>query len=354
MNITLILPFLLFLLSIVINLLIINNKFNKSDNNKNVQKRIFEKVRRAEQSLNESIVSTEEKISSQKIEVNNISHSIDMKVKELSSHSAELARLTNTLNEYRSMLAVLEVATNKTHEWVITVKNDCKKLEQLQQLIEEHQKATIDILNSYESAVEKQNKFYGDYENNLEIIKENNIKEFEDFITNFEQNFNVKLQLLEQKATYTNEQAQEVKNIIDDIAKQKIEFSENSKKMLLKIQEERDIKLKEINEKLSNLLKEKELSYNENINKINESNVELYTQDLSKLNELKIKEVDNAINKVIYSINELSKNDEIIKNNLTEEKNTNENQDFSKSDNKKEKLENLYIPIGDEEEINID
>ncbi len=348
MNITLILPFLLFLLSIVINLLIINSKFSKSDNNKNVQKRIFEKVRRAEQSLNESIVSTEEKISSQKIEVNNISNSIDMKVKELSSHSAELARLTNTLNDYRSMLAVLEVATNKTHEWVITVKNDCKKLEQLQKLIEEHEKATIDILNSYEKAVEKQNKFYGDYENNLEIIKENNIKEFENFINNFEQVFNSKLQILEQKATYTNEQAQEVKNIIDDLSNQKNEFSENSKKLLLKIQEERDIKFKALNENINNLLKEKESSYIETIEKINKNNVENYTQDLSKLNELKIKEVDNSVNKVIYSLNEISKDDELIKNKISEE-----NQEFIKTDTKKEK-ENLYIPIGDEEEINID
>lgn len=353
MNITLILPFLLFLLSIVINLLIINSKFSKSDNNKNVQKRIFEKVRRAEQSLNESIVSTEEKISSQKIEVNNISNSIDMKVKELNSHSAELARLTNTLNEYRSMLAVLEVATNKTHEWVITVKNDCKKLEQLQKLIEEHEKATIDILNSYENAVEKQNKFYGDYENNLEIIKENNIKEFEDFINNFEQIFNSKLQILEQKATHTNEQAQEVKNIIDDLANQKNEFSENSKKMLLKIQEERDIKLKTLNENVINLLNEKESSYIEKIEKINENNVENYTNDLSKLNELKIKEVDNSINKVIYSLNEISKDDEFTKNKITKEKNSEENQEFINTDTKKEK-ENLYIPIGDEEEINID
>ncbi len=353
MNITLILPFLLFLLSIVINLLIINSKFSKSENNKNVQKRIFEKVRRAEQSLNESIVSTEEKISSQKIEVNNISNSIDMKVKELSSHSAELARLTNTLNEYRSMLAVLEVATNKTHEWVITVKNDCKKLEQLQKLIEEHEKATIDILNSYENAVEKQNKFYGDYENNLEIIKENNIKEFENFINNFEQIFNSKLQILEQKATYTNEQAQEVKNIIDDLANQKNEFSENSKKLLLKIQEERDIKLKALNENLSNLLNEKETSYIQKIEKINENNVENYTKDLSKLNELKIKEVDNSINKVISSLNEISKDGEYNKNNITKEKISDENQDLIKTDTKKEK-ENLYIPIGDEEEINID
>ncbi len=353
MNITLILPFLLFLLSIVINLLIINSKFSKSENNKNVQKRIFEKVRRAEQSLNESIVSTEEKISSQKIEVNNISNSIDMKVKELSSHSAELARLTNTLNEYRSMLAVLEVATNKTHEWVITVKNDCKKLEQLQKLIEEHEKATIDILNSYENAVEKQNKFYGDYENNLEIIKENNIKEFENFINNFEQIFNSKLQILEQKATYTNEQAQEVKNIIDDLANQKNEFSENSKKMLLKIQEERDIKVKALNENVSNLLNEKETSYIQKIEKINENNVENYTKDLSKLNELKIKEVDNTINKVISSLNEISKDGEYNKNNITKEKISDENQDFIKTDTKKEK-ENLYIPIGDEEEINID
>ncbi len=353
MNITLILPFLLFLLSIVINLLIINSKFSKSENNKNVQKRIFEKVRRAEQSLNESIVSTEEKISSQKIEVNNISNSIDMKVKELSSHSAELARLTNTLNEYRSMLAVLEVATNKTHEWVITVKNDCKKLEQLQKLIEEHEKATIDILNSYENAVEKQNKFYGDYENNLEIIKENNIKEFENFINNFEQIFNSKLQILEQKATYTNEQAQEVKNIIDDLANQKNEFSENSKKLLLKIQEERDIKLKALNENLSNLLNEKETSYIQKIEKINENNVENYTKDLSKLNELKIKEVDNSINKVIFSLNEISKDGEYNKNNIKKEKISAENQDLIKTDTKKEK-ENLYIPIGDEEEINID
>ena len=56
MNITLILPFLLFFLAIIISMILVEFKINKSNQNTSAQKRILEKVRKAEQNLNENIV----------------------------------------------------------------------------------------------------------------------------------------------------------------------------------------------------------------------------------------------------------------------------------------------------------
>lgn len=364
MNITLILPFLLFFLTVVINLIIINNKLSKNNQNNKTQKRILEKVRRAEQNLNENLVIIEEKISSQKIEVNNIGSSIDRKIQELNSHSQELAKLTNTLNEYRSMLAILEVSTNKTHEWVVTVRNDCKKLQELQIIIEEHQKSTLDIINSYETAVEKQNKFYGEYENKIELLKISYISEVNDSINLTKENLNSNIISMNQVSNKTLGEIDEAKKVFERLSVDQIAFAKESESILEKFKEERNVNLNKVNEDLNDIVKSKLSVNNSNVENANQEYLLKYTKEINDLNIKKMEEADNALSNLITSINDLKDkktNQPKIKehkdNTLTKEKKELKNKKGTSiiSDNnnvdKLDKKEKIYEPIGEEEEI---
>lgn len=368
MNITLILPFLLFAVTIIINLIVINFKLNTNNQNNKTQKRILDKVRKAEQNLNENIVLIEEKISSQKIEVSNIGSSIDRKIHELSSHNQELAKLTNTLKEYRSMLAVLEVSTNQTHEWVVTVRNDCKKLEELQKVIEEHQKSTLEIISSYETAVAKQNKFYGEYENKLEILKKTYISEVDDSIKLAKENLNSKIISMNQVSKKTIEEILEGRKIFENLSNQQIDFTKESENVLQKYIEERDINLNKINEDLDNIVESKLSAHNSNVKKANEENFSDYSEKLNNLNSKKIEEAENALDILVTSINQLDnkktdkkKVEAKKENKITNEKSKNKVIDkeisFDKELNNTENIEKKakkYEPIGEEEEIDLD
>ncbi len=362
MNITLILPFLLFFLAIIINIFIVNLKINNSKQNNNAQKRILEKVRKAEQNLNENLIVTEEKISSQKIAVNNVGFSIDRRIEDLTSHGQELSKLTNTLNEYRSMLAILEVSTNKTHEWVVTVRNDCKKLQELQKIIEEHQKSTLDIITSYETAVEKQNKFYGEYETKLETLKISYISEVEEYANLTKDNLNSNMISINQAATKSLEQIQSARKIFEELSLEQIEFAKQSQDILERYKEERDEKLDQAQENLSNTVESKLLTNNSNIEKSNEKYLTNYCKELNNLNIKKMEEADNALNNLIDSIKHLQNNEFTKIENKNQANNTkvndqkeNINLDENKVElNNSDTNEKVYIPFGEEKEIAID
>ncbi len=372
MNITLILPFLLFFLAIIISMILVEFKINKSNQNTSAQKRILEKVRKAEQNLNENIVLTEERISAQKNEVNNISRNIDKKVQELTSHNQELATLSNTLNEYRSMLAMLEVSTNKTHEWVITVRNDCRKLEQLQKVIEEHQKSTLEIINSYGDAVEKQNDFYGEYESKLDKIKKNYVNELNDYIKVNQENLNSKIISIGQVADETVEVVERAKSELDRVSTNHKAFVDESKEILESYKKERDETLHEISKDLDKKMNNYTSQHQSSLNKINDNYLEKYSKEINTLNYKKKEEVDDALNKLILSIEYLNKKENNLPENIVSEKdakllnkknNTKENQLVKSKKIKKTKVEEskntknedkVFVPIGEEEEISLD
>ena len=372
MNISIVLPFLLFFLTIVINLVVINAKLNDKNQNTNAQKRILEKIRRAEQTLNENIILTEEKISSQKIEVNNISSQIDNKIRELTSHSQELAQLSNTLNEYRSMLAVLEVSTNKTHEWVITVRNDCKKLEELQKIIEEHQKTTLEIINSYGEAVEKQNNFYGEYEKKLENLKIKYINEFNENVRVAIENLHSKIISFNQVANQANKSIEEAKAAFDTLEQEEINFATESKNILEAYRKEREVALEKVKEDISKGINESIELHKNSIGKANEEYLVKYAKEIENINLRKMEEADDALNNLLDSINYL-KEDKKNKENVSKEKIKVKKEEKIKKDNKDiigegnkekdiaakkqksiKKDDKIFYPVGEEEEILLD
>ncbi len=373
MNISLILPFLLFFLAIIFNLIVINYKVNNDKQNSDVQKQVLDKVRNAEHHLNENIILTEEKISSQKIAVNNLASQIDIKIQELKSHGQELAKLSNTLNEYRSMLAILEVSTNKTHEWVITVRNDCKKLEELQKVIEEHQKSTLDIINSYGEAVEKQNHFYGEYESKLELLKNNYLNEINQSVKIAEENLNSKIISIEQVAKQSKKELEESKMEFDLLFQEQKDFAEKSQEILNEYKNERDTSIINIKKTIEADISNSIELHKSKITKANEEHLSRYLDKLESLNINKMEEADNALNLLIQSISYLKENKEESFKTEKKDKNTKiktEKKDTEKHDenpivikdgkedkkakDKVEKTEKVFIPIGDEEEILLD
>jgi DNA repair exonuclease SbcCD ATPase subunit len=316
----------LFFLAIIFNLIVINYKVNNDKQNSDVQKQVLDKVRNAEQHLNENIILTEEKISSQKIAVNTLSSQIDIKIQELKSHGQELAKLSNTLNEYRSMLAILEVSTNKTHEWVITVRNDCKKLEELQKVIEEHQKSTLDIINSYGEAVEKQNAFYGEYESKLEVLKNNYINEINQSVKLAEENLNSKIISIDQVAKQAQKELEDSKKEFDVLNIEHKDFASQSKAILDEYKNERDSSLTKIKKTIEDDISSSIDLHKSKITQANEELLSKYLDKLESLNLSKMEEADTALNSLIQSINYLKENkEELDKNKKIEKSNKTKN-----------------------------
>ncbi|MGD1818597.1 MAG: hypothetical protein ACPKOI_01755 [Pleomorphochaeta sp.] len=380
---SLILPFLLFGLTILINIIVINYKVSENNKNNNAQKRLIERVRKAEQSLNEKLITSEEKINSQKIEMKTLFQAIDDKIKELQSYSQELAKLTNTLNEYRSMLAVLEVSTNKTHEWVITVRNDCAKLQELEQLINEHQKATLQIIDSYDEATKKQNAYYGEYESKLEDLKNNYFSEIENNIKLVEDNLNSKVVLINQASNKLVENINSAQTIINNIEKKHNDFLVDVETDFKNLDEKKEASIVDLKNKIN---EDTAAGFNQLKSKIDNLTVEKssqYINNLQILNEKKMEEVENSLAKAFESINQIkAQSNTMVENVVEKDKNKNSAKENSSKEDKteeiklvekekkvankkvnkeldsKEDLDNedkkKYMVVGEEEEIEID
>jgi hypothetical protein len=274
------------------------------------------------------------------------------------------------------MLAVLEVSTNKTHEWVITVRNDCKKLEELQKIIEEHQKTTVEVINSYGEAVEKQNNFYGEYEKKLENIKNNYINEVNDYVRVAVENLNSKIISINQVSNEANKSIKEAKQAFDNFAKEEIQFATESKNTLQEYKKERDIALEKAKEDIAKGLKDSIELHKTSIGRANEQYLIKYAKEIENINLRKMVEADEALNTLIDSINYLkeadnTKNKSFNNNNkatkiIKEEKKEplkQENEDTIGDDNKESEIkkqksinkdDKIFYPIGEEEEILLD
>ena len=350
---------------------------NDKNQNTNAQKRLLEKIKRAEETFNENIMVTEEKISSQKNEVRNMSSQLDNKIRELTSHSQELAQLSNTLNEYRSMLAVLEVSTNKTHEWVITVRNDCKKSEEIQKVIEAHQNTTIDILDTFKDAVEKQDNFYGEYQAKLEQLKRSYINEINEYVKVASENINSKIISINQASKTTSKTIEEAKNTFDNLSNEGIRFVNESKKMLEDYKKESAIEMEKAKAIISEEIKNSIKLHKNSIAKADEEYLVKYAKEIETINLSKMEEADDALNKLVDSIktlkdiekndtNDIKKKDIILEkgesvntSSKIEDKEINlvENRESEKVEEKQKTIkkdDKIFYPIGEEEEILLD
>lgn len=330
MNIALILPFLLFLLSIVINLLIINSKLNSNKKINNVQKDILNRLYSTEKSIKEALISYEEKFSEQKNSISTLAFEVDRKLKQLQSHGQELAKLANTLNEYRSMLASLEVATNKTHEWVVNVRSDCENLEKLKELIKEHQSETYKIIDSYESAIDKQNSFYGDYESKLEDLRNSYIFEIDNYIKNFEEKINSKVISLNQASKILDTKINESTTLSTNIEEKSVKINEDFEKSINSIKNVNTNLIKEFDEKIKNVSKLKFEDYKKDINLLNNEEKEKYIDNIKTISFSKIEEIEKSIDIVVDSINYCNHKKD-YESNFEEDKTTNDNLEDNKN-----------------------
>ncbi|MGD1821412.1 MAG: hypothetical protein ACPKM0_01470 [Pleomorphochaeta sp.] len=339
MNINLILPFLLFLFSIIINLLIINSKMNNSKKNKDINKNLLSRIRNAEKNIDEKIIISEEKIVEQQNEVSKMIFQVDRKLQKLKTNGEEISKLTNVVERYRNMLGVLDVNTNETHDWVVKVRKESEDLSKLQDLIKEHQKETYKIIDTYDIAVEKQNTYYGDYEAKLEELRNGYIKEIDNYISIVEDKLNSKIHMLNTATTNLENIIQESSNMLNDLEKNQKDFQiENS-----------EIKKEFIN--TISKYKENEINkYKEKIIELNNKNKDSLLLGIEKVGLNKVEEIEQSINQVIDSINDMANNSEKTKIlNISEDI---EDAEIVKNDKNDEKKK--YEIVGEEEEIELE
>ncbi len=155
MSLSEILPISLFVISILFTLILHLQKDKKLNLNE-VRKTLREDSEKAIRSLEQKVVETEEQVSLKKVDAENTCAYVEKKIQELKDDGEELNQLDIALQNYRNMLAQLNVATSQTHDYVVKTSNEAAKLQELQQLIDSHEKKTFTILKSFESGVKEQ------------------------------------------------------------------------------------------------------------------------------------------------------------------------------------------------------
>jgi len=155
MSLSEILPISLFVISILFTLFLHLQKDKKLNLNE-FRKTLREDSEKAIRSLEQKVVETEEQVSLKKVDAENTCAYVEKKIQELKDDGEELNQLDNALQNYRNMLAQLNVATSQTHDYVVKTSNEAARLQELQQLIDSHEKKTFTILKSFESGVKEQ------------------------------------------------------------------------------------------------------------------------------------------------------------------------------------------------------
>jgi hypothetical protein len=149
-------PLILFGISIMFSTILFLVK-NKKQNLNEIRKTIREDSEKAIKSLEQKVVETEELVSLKQAEAQKTSDYVDRKIQELMDDGEELNQLGEALNKYRSMLAQLNLSTSKVEAFVIRTSGDARKLQELQHLIDSHEKKTYNILQSFDTGIKQQN-----------------------------------------------------------------------------------------------------------------------------------------------------------------------------------------------------
>jgi hypothetical protein len=155
MSVGVLYPFILFGISLLFSAILFSIKSKKQNLNE-IRKTIREDAEKAFRSLEQKVVETEEQVSLKQVEAQETCVYVEKKIQELKDDGEELSQLGDALNTYRSMLAQLNIATTQAHEYVVSTNGDATKLQELQHLIDSHEKKTYNILQSFDSGVKEQ------------------------------------------------------------------------------------------------------------------------------------------------------------------------------------------------------
>lgn len=169
-------PLILFACSLLFSLFLFSRK-SKRENLNEIKKTIREHSEKAIKNLEQKVVETEEQVSVKKVEVQDTCSYVEKKIQELKDDGEELNQLGDALNKYRSMLAQLNIATSQAHDYVVRTNNDATKLQELQNLIDAHEKSTYEILQSFDSGVKAQKVQLANIESEIESQSNSSINQ---------------------------------------------------------------------------------------------------------------------------------------------------------------------------------
>jgi len=148
-------PLILFAFSIIFTIVLHIQKSHKLNLNE-VKKTIRDESEKAIKRVDQKVVETEEIVNIKKVEAEETCSKVDSRILELKTDSEELDQLRDALYTYRNMLAQLNVATDQTHSYIVQTNDDATKLQNLQTLIDNQEKKTYEILNSFDLGVKEQ------------------------------------------------------------------------------------------------------------------------------------------------------------------------------------------------------
>ncbi len=287
-NYTLIISFLLFCFSIVINLTIINVKMNSLKKKEKKFSDLSSGIDLKIESLQENSKAIDEKMYQSQEQAKITEKSISLKIAELKSKGDELSNLIDVVEHYRSSLGELQIQTKILNDLYISTQEKESYVTNLNSRISNFSQTLDQIILSFETKLKNQNEYYNDYEKTLEQIRRENISDIEQRLTDEKNN----LGLLFDKFN----------NYVEDLDS-KIIKADN---LVISLDKKQETLKKEFINQINELKSSQILDYSNKLNLISSEKNDSYIKKIEKNNEKKKEEISLAIDSLISNINEYS------------------------------------------------
>ena len=294
-------PLILFGISIIFTTLLFLSK-NKKLNLNEIRKTIREDSEKAIKSLEQKVVETEELVSLKQADAQDTCGFVERKIQELRDDGEELNQLGDALNKYRSMLAQLNLATSQAQAFVVRTNNDAKKLQELQLVIDSHEKKTYAILQSYDSGIKQQHFQLEAIKTEITSQTENSINQI--VTTRDESLSEVRVQI--EKYQALSDRCDEVqsthKGILNELIERQAANKANLNALNKEFEDKCDNYLNETKNKLDEYLTQIQTSANDKLSLLEGSIVKNFEMELNREKEETLLGIDDVLTASIQTI----------------------------------------------------
>ncbi|MCH3917844.1 MAG: hypothetical protein LKE40_10440 [Spirochaetia bacterium] len=170
MDFAIVFPIVLFVISVIFSL-ILSSSGKRNDRNSSSVRQMMDHLKLAasssKASINDTVAKAEERMNGQKSEVEMLMSQLDGKLAELKADGAQLRDLHDVLTDYRGKLAQLNRASDEAHDWAVKVHEESQKLQHLSELIDAHEKKTLELIDTNDKAIELQRQRLAQCEDEL-------------------------------------------------------------------------------------------------------------------------------------------------------------------------------------------
>lgn len=294
-------PLILFGISVMFTTLLFLIK-NKKQNLNEIRKTIREDSEKAIKSLAQKVVETEEQVTLKQVEAQETCALVGKKIQELMDDGEELNQLGDALNKYRSMLAQLNIATSQAQAYVVRTNNDANKLQDLQHLIDIHEKKTYEILQTYNNRIEEQTFQFDAIKTEIESQTENVITQIVTTRDNSLSEVNSQIDKYKQLCDKCDEIQLNHKDILNELIENQLANKEKLAFYNKNFEDSCDNYLKKTISKLDEYLAQLKLSANDKLSLLEIDYVKDFEQELNNKKEATFLRIDDALSSSIKTI----------------------------------------------------